>query len=98
MRRCEALNDWIIQIVQNLIKILKNQFFRPHTPTYSNGGEIWREESTFPLVNSFMPNITPIGAVCRPCGEKSLKIAVLVTELNTAAARPALPAMLVVIK
>ena len=55
------------------------------------------KESTFPLVNSFMPNLTPIGAVCRPCGEKNLKIA-LVTELNTAAARLALAAMLVVIK
>jgi len=40
-------------------------------------------ETTFLLVNSFMPNLTPIGAVCRPCGEKNLKIALLVTELNT---------------
>ena len=50
------------------------------------------------MVNSFMPNLTPIGAVCRPCGEKNLKIALLVTELNTAAARLVLPAMLAVIK
>jgi len=49
------------------------------------------------LVNSFTPSLTPIGAVCRPYGEKNLKIA-LVTELNTAAARLVLPAMLAVIK
>jgi len=48
------------------------------------GAKFGVKETTFPLVNSFMPNLTPIGAVCRPCGEKNLKIA-LVTELNTAA-------------
>ena len=31
-----------------------------------------------------MPNITPIGAACCLCGEKTVKIAPL-TELNTAA-------------
>jgi len=27
-----------------------------------------------PLVPSSMPNFTPIGATCRPCGTKNLKI------------------------
>jgi len=27
-----------------------------------------------PLVPSSMPNFTPIGATCRPCGAKNLKI------------------------
>ena len=27
-----------------------------------------------PLVPSIMPNFTPIGATCRPCGAKNLKI------------------------
>jgi len=39
---------------------------------------------TAPLVDSSMPNITLIGASCRPCGTKNLKITPL-TELNTGA-------------
>jgi len=34
-------------------------------------GEIWREG----VDHSSMSNFTPTGAMCRPCGEKNLKIA-----------------------
>ena len=38
-------------------------------------GEVWHEEGTGPTgVPSSMPNFTPIGATCRPCGAKNLKI------------------------
>jgi len=47
--------------------------------------------STGPLVSSSMPNFTPIGATCRPCGAKSLKIGLL-SNLNNR--RFALRAML----
>jgi len=33
-----------------------------------------------------MPNFTPIGATCRPCGAKNLKIG-LVSKLNTGTLR-----------
>jgi len=45
-------------------------------------------------VPSSMPNFTPIGATCRPCGAKNLKIGLL-SKLNTG--RFALRAMLPVI-
>jgi len=36
------------------------------------------EEGTKPFgplsIPSYMPNFTPIGATCRPCGAKNLKI------------------------
>ena len=80
MRRFNALN--ITKFSYNFQK--KITFFgRTPQPT-PMGVKFGVKESTFPLINTFMPNLTPIGAVCRPCGEKNLKIA-LVTELNTAA-------------
>ena len=36
-----------------------------------------------PSVDSITPNFTPIGAACRPCGAKNLKIAPPPTKLNT---------------
>jgi len=79
MRRWEALN--ITKFDQNFQKY--SVFFRPHTPTYTDGGEIWRKVVDFSFGQLIHTKFNPIGAVCRPCGEKTLKIA-LVTELNTA--------------
>jgi len=47
------------------------EVFRPAGATRcTDGGEIWHGGG----VPSSAPNFTPIGATCRPCGAKNLKI------------------------
>ena len=67
--------------IEKIGKILK--FFGPHTPIPAPiGVKFGVEESTY----SSTPNFTPIGATCRLCGAKNLKIAPL-SDLNTAVLR-----------
>jgi len=42
---------------------------------YTDWGEIWQGGGIFGPLPFRVPNLTPIGAKCRPCGAKNLKIA-----------------------
>ena len=63
---------------------LYSPFWSNLSKTFSFGGPIalpshWGE--ILQEVPSFVPNFTPIGATCRPCGAKNLKIGLWVTYI-----------------
>jgi len=40
----------------------------------TDGGEIWQGGGDLGQISPPLPNFTPIGATCRPCGAKNFKI------------------------
>jgi len=68
---------WVIYIPNfGKVSVKKIQFWGAYTLIVAtDGDEIWHGgvDQEWTSVHSSVPNFTPTGATCRPCGVKNLK-------------------------